>query len=94
MADAFKNTPPKPEKLGAMTEGNLKDAFAGESQASQKYLAFAAAADAEGYPNVGRLFRAVAYAESTHARNHLSVLGGIGTFADQAIARSRCHAAR
>ena len=82
MAEPFRNTPPKPEKLGAMTEGNLKDAFAGESQASQKYLAFAAAADAEGYPNVGRLFRAVAYAESMHARNHLSVLGGIGSTVD------------
>jgi len=82
MPDAFKNTPPKPEKLGAMTEGNLKDAFAGESQASQKYLAFAAVADTEGYPNVGRLFRAVAHAESVHARNHLSVLGGIGSTAD------------
>jgi len=82
MADAFRNTPPKPEKLGAMTEEDLKAAFAGESQASQKYLAFAATADAEGYPNVGRLFRAVAYAESTHARNHLSVLGGIGGTAD------------
>ena len=78
MADAFKNTPPKAEKLGAMTEENLKAAFAGESQASQKYLAFSAKADAEGYPNIGRLFRAVAYAESMHARNHLSVLGGIG----------------
>jgi rubrerythrin len=78
MADPFRNTPPKPEKLGAMTEENLKAAFAGESQASQKYLAFAAKADVEGYPNVGRLFRAVAYAESMHARNHLSVLGGIG----------------
>jgi len=61
-----------------MTEENLKAAFAGESQASQKYLAFAAKADAEGYPNISRLFRAVAYAESMHARNHLSVLGGIG----------------
>jgi rubrerythrin len=82
MADPFKNTPPKPEKLGAMTEENLKAAFAGESQASQKYLAFAAKADAEGYPNVGRLFRAVAHAESMHARNHLSALGGIGGTAD------------
>jgi rubrerythrin len=82
MADAFKNTPPKPEKLGAMTEESLKAAFAGESQASQKYLAFAAKADAEGYPNIGRLFRAVAYAESMHARNHLSVMGGIGATAD------------
>lgn len=62
-----------------MTAQNIAAAFAGESQASQKYLAFAEVADAEGYPNVARLFRAVAYAESTHARNHLSVLGGIGT---------------
>jgi rubrerythrin len=78
MADAFINTPPKAEKLGAMTQGFIKDALAGESQASQKYLAFAAKADEEGFPNVGRLFRAVAYAESMHARNHLSVLGAIG----------------
>jgi len=78
MADGFKQTPPQPEKLGAMTEENLKAAFAGESQASQKYLAFAAKADADGKPNTARLFRAAAFAESTHACNHLSVLGGIG----------------
>jgi rubrerythrin len=78
MAEPFKNTPPAPEKLGAMTAENIGAALAGESQASQKYLAFAAVAANEGYPNVARLFRAVAYAESTHARNHLSVLGGIG----------------
>jgi rubrerythrin len=78
MTEPFKNTPPKSEKLGAMTESFIKDALAGESQASQKYLAFAAVADGEGYPNVGRLFRAVAYAESMHARNHLAVLGAIG----------------
>jgi len=78
MTGPFQNTPPKPEKLGAMTESFIKDALAGESQASQKYLAFAAQADREGFPNVGRLFRAVAYAESMHARNHLSVLGAIG----------------
>ena len=52
MADPFMNTPPKPEKLGAMTTENLGAALAGESQASQKYLAFAAVAKAEGYPNV------------------------------------------
>jgi len=79
MTEPFKNTLPVPEDNGAMTAQNIAAAFAGESQASQKYLAFSAAADAEGYPNVARLFRAVAYAESTHARNHLSVLGGIGT---------------
>jgi rubrerythrin len=79
MAEPFKNTPPAPEAKGEMTAANIAAALAGESQASQKYLAFADAADAEGYPNVARLFRAVAYAESTHARNHLSVLGAIGT---------------
>ncbi len=79
MAEPFKNTPPSPEANGEMTAANVAAAFAGESQASQKYLAFADVADAEGYTNVARLFRAVAYAESTHARNHLSVLGGIGT---------------
>ncbi len=79
MADPFKNTPPAPEDKGAMTAQNLAAALAGESQASQKYLAFSAVAEAEGYKNVARVFQAVAYAESTHARNHLSVLGGIGT---------------
>ncbi len=78
MADPFRNTPPAPEDKGVMTAQNIAAAFAGESQASQKYLAFADVADSEGYPNVARLFRAVGYAESTHARNHLSVLGGIG----------------
>jgi len=82
MTEAFLNTPPKTEKLGAMTAENLKAAFAGESQASQKYLAFADKARAEGFPNVARLFEAVAYAESTHSRNHLSVLGGIGGTAE------------
>jgi rubrerythrin len=79
MTEPFKNTPPKPEKLGAMTEEFLKAAFAGESQASQKYLAFAAKAAEEGFANVARLFQAVAFAESTHARNHLSVIDGIGS---------------
>jgi len=82
MTEPFKNTPPKPEKLGAMTESFVKAAFAGESQASQKYLAFAGKAREEGLANVARLFEAVAYAESMHARNHLSVLGGIGATVD------------
>jgi rubrerythrin len=82
MEHPFLNTPPLPEDKGAMTAENIKAALAGESQASQKYLAFADVADNEGYPNVARLFRAVAFAESTHARNHLSVLGTIGTTAD------------
>ncbi len=61
----------------AKTEGNLKEAFAGESQANRKYLAFAAAADKEGYPQVAKLFRAAAEAETVHAHNHLRVLKGI-----------------
>jgi rubrerythrin len=59
------------------TEQSLKEAFAGESQANRKYLAFAVKADQEGYPQVGRLFRAAAEAETVHAHNHLRVLKGI-----------------
>lgn len=59
------------------TEQNLRDAFAGESQANRKYLAFAAAADKEGYPQAARLFRAAAEAETIHAHNHLKTLKGI-----------------
>ena len=55
----------------------LKEAFAGESQANRKYLAFAAKADQEGYPQVARLFRAAAEAETVHAHNHLRGLAGI-----------------
>lgn len=59
------------------TEQNLKDAFAGESQANRKYLAFAKQAEREGYPQVAKLFRAAAEAETVHAHAHLRVLGGI-----------------
>jgi rubrerythrin len=59
------------------TDQYLKEAFAGESQANRKYLAFADKADKEGYPQVGRLFRAAAEAETVHAHNHLKVLKGI-----------------
>jgi rubrerythrin len=55
----------------------LKEAFAGESQANRKYLAFAAKADQEGQPQVARLFRAAAEAETFHAHNHLRALNGI-----------------
>ncbi len=61
---------------------NLKAAFAGESQANRKYLAFAEKADKEGYPQVARLFRAAAEAETVHALNHLKALKAIGTTAD------------
>ena len=59
------------------TEEQLRDAFAGESQANRKYLAFASAADKEGYPQVAKLFRAAAEAETIHAHNHLKALKGI-----------------
>lgn len=60
------------------TAQNLKDAFAGESQANRKYLAFAAQAEKEGNPQVAKLFRAVAEAETIHAHSHLRVAGGVG----------------
>lgn len=59
------------------TEKNLRDAFAGESQANRKYLAFAQKADGDGFPQVARLFRAVAEAETVHAHAHLRVLGDV-----------------
>ena len=60
------------------TEQNLRDAFAGESQANRKYLAFAEKAEREGYKQVARLFRAAAHAETIHAHAHLRALKGIG----------------
>jgi rubrerythrin len=59
------------------TQDNLADAFAGESQANRKYLAFAAKADKDGYPNVARLFRAAAAAETVHAHAHLRAMKGV-----------------
>ena len=59
------------------TENNLQDAFAGESQANRKYLAFAKKAESEGYKQVAKLFRAAAEAETVHALNHFRELGGI-----------------
>lgn len=61
------------------TEQNLKEAFAGESQANRKYLAFAKKADEEGYKQVAKLFRAAALAETIHAHNHLRELKGINS---------------
>jgi rubrerythrin len=60
-----------------MTEQNLWDAFAGESQANRKYLAFAQKADREGYPQVAKLFRAAAEAETVHAHAHLRTLKAV-----------------
>jgi rubrerythrin len=59
------------------TSDNLKEAFAGESQANRKYLAFAKKAEDEGFTQVARLFRAAADAETVHAHAHLRVMGGI-----------------
>jgi rubrerythrin len=59
------------------TEENLTNAFAGESQAHMKYLAFADKAEKENFENVSRLFRANAFAEQVHATNHLRTLSGI-----------------
>ena len=64
------------------TENNLAEAFAGESQANRKYLAFAKKADEEGLTQVAKLFRAAAAAETVHAHAHLKVLGGIGSTAE------------
>ncbi len=60
-----------------MTEGNLKAAFAGESQAHMRYLIFSEVAEKEGKKNIARLFRAIAYAEQVHAQNHLRELAGV-----------------
>ena len=59
------------------TIDNLKEAFAGESQANRKYLAFAKKAEADGLPQVAKLFRAAAEAETVHAHAHLRVIGGV-----------------
>ena len=59
------------------TSENLQDAFAGESQANRKYLAFAKKAQDDGLPQVAKLFRAAAEAETVHAHAHLRVMGGI-----------------
>ncbi|MBF0584667.1 MAG: rubrerythrin family protein [Magnetococcales bacterium] len=60
------------------TQENLQHAFAGESQANRKYLAFAAKAEKEGFAQVARLFRAVAEAETIHAHAHLRAMDGVG----------------
>ena len=64
------------------TQENVQEAFAGESQASRKYLYFAEKAEKEGYSQIARLFRAASEAETVHARNHLGVMDGIGSTRD------------
>ncbi|MFZ5452140.1 MAG: rubrerythrin family protein [Thermodesulfobacteriota bacterium] len=66
----------------SQTVDNLQEAFAGESQANRRYLAFAEKADEEGYAQIARLFRAAAAAETVHAHNHLKVLKGVKSTAE------------
>ncbi len=61
------------------TSDNLKSAFAGESQANRKYLAYAKKADEEGFAQVAKLFRAAADAETVHAHAHLRVMKKVGS---------------
>lgn len=70
------------ELKGSQSEKDLLYAFAGESQANRKYLAFAKQADKEGYAQVAKLFRAAAEAETVHAHNHLRTLKGVGGTAE------------
>jgi rubrerythrin len=67
-----------PSLEGSKTHENLKEAFAGESQANRRYLWFAQKADVEGYPDVARLFRSVAEGETGHAHGHLDFLAEVG----------------
>ncbi len=66
----------------ATTLDNLKEAFAGESQANQKYRAFAKKAEQEGFHAIARLFRLTAEAERIHAEGHLKSMDGVGTTAE------------
>jgi rubrerythrin len=70
------------ELKDSQTEKDLQAAFAGESQANRKYLAFAKQAEKEGYPQVAKLFRAAAEAETVHAHSHLRTLKGVGSTED------------
>ena len=67
-----------PELNGSKTHDNLKEAFAGESQANRRYLYFAQKADVEGYPDVAALFRSVAEGETGHAFGHFDFLAEVG----------------
>jgi rubrerythrin len=67
-----------PALKGSKTHENLKEAFAGESQANRRYLWFAQKADVEGFPDVAMLFRSVAEGETGHAHGHLDFLAEVG----------------
>ena len=67
-----------PKLEGTKTHDNLKEAFAGESQANRRYLYFAQKADVEGYPDIAALFRSVAEGETGHAFGHFDFLAEVG----------------
>ena len=67
-----------PELKGSKTHANLKEAFAGESQANRRYLYFAQKADIEGYPDISTLFRSIAEGETGHAFGHFDFLAAAG----------------
>ena len=71
------------------TQEDLQGAFAGESQANRKYQAFAKKADKDGYPQIARIFRAAAEAETIHAHGHLRVMGGIKSTRENLEKRSK-----
>jgi len=68
--------------MSEKTEANLREAFAGESQANRRYVFFAQKAEKEGFPQAARLFRAAAEAETVHASNHFTVMTGVGSTVD------------
>lgn len=70
------------EMTGTDTSSNLKAAFAGESQANRTYLAFAQAAEEEGYPLVAKRFRVAAASETVHALNHFKTMGNVRSTAE------------
>jgi len=70
------------------TEKNVQEAFGGECKANRRYLFYAEKAEKEGYPQIAKLFRAVAEAELVHARNHLNVIDVIGTTKDNLLGAS------
>ena len=65
--------------MSNQTHKNLKEAFAGESQANRRYLAYSKKAEEQGYDNIARLFRVIAESETIHALNHLDALGAVKT---------------
>ena len=67
-----------PKLNGSKTHDNLKEAFAGESQANRRYLYFAQKADVEGYPDIAALFRSVSEGETGHAFGHFDHLAAVG----------------